>query len=778
MILMDGNNSIISPKSLSSVIIYYRDHKLSPLYKLSVDLIKTYKYINGLYYAKKKKRTQHTLENLSKKNKIYNDGFDDENHDYIVRHGEKWFNRYQIHSLIGKGSFGQVVKAYDFVEREYVAIKIIKNKKPFLNQAEIEVRLLELMNQVDDDNQNYFGKNFIVKLKRYFTFRNHLCIVFELLSYNLYDLLKNTNFRGVSLNLTRKFAHQLCTALHFLSCPSINIIHCDLKPENILLCNPKRSSIKIVDFGSSCQIGQRIYQYIQSRFYRSPEVLLGIPYDTKIDMWSLGCILVEMHTGEPLFSGQNEIDQMFKIVEIMGTPPNYLLDKCPKTKLFFEKENDNYLPKVNIKDTENHLNVNEQNPKKKFLDDILGVNIGGPEGRRKGETGHTVQDYLKFKDLICRMLAYDAETRISPLDALRHPFFKKSLDTFDSINQKDLYSNNTIHKTQKNINSLLHMINNENTTNPYSLMLHNLDPKLKNMSAINMDINNNLVLPIIPCHNTPIIKNIVTSPLHYDFFANPSLPQCHDLNHEKQHILTHNTKTSLSNEQIGNQNEMFNEIFKIFLPEYYKDLKTNEINYPNINLKNNEFNNIYNYYYQLYLEYLTKALINEKILTHKYHPIKYKSEYESSIPNILPLINNGQTNNIHDIIFTMFANNPLILSNFLLTNFMFNHNNVTINDADINEGHKINFNNYFDNYKSNNISSSLITTQNNQYKNFPFYLSSNQFPGINLLDSQIKMHKEDFNETLDANLDLCSQYINANDNNKNNLKNIMSFISS
>lgn len=118
-------------------------------------------------------------------------------------------------------------------------------------------------------------------------FRNHLCLVFELLSYNLYDLLRNTNFRGVSLNLTRKFAQQLCTgeslhrwvaghppplglganppyvlchstALLFLATPELSIIHCDLKPENILLCNPKRSAIKIVDFGSSCQLGQRV----------------------------------------------------------------------------------------------------------------------------------------------------------------------------------------------------------------------------------------------------------------------------------------------------------------------------------------------------------------------------------------------------------------------------------------------------------------------------------------------------------------------------------------
>ena len=78
---------------------------------------------------------------------------------------------------------------------------------------------------------------------------------------------------------------------------------------------------------SRYQLGQRIYQYIQSRFYRSPEVLLGIPYDLAIDMWSLGCILVEMHTGEPLFSGANEVDQMNKIVEVLGLPPKHVLDQ-------------------------------------------------------------------------------------------------------------------------------------------------------------------------------------------------------------------------------------------------------------------------------------------------------------------------------------------------------------------------------------------------------------------------------------------------------------------
>ena len=96
----------------------------------------------------------------------------------------------------------------------------------------------------------------------------------------------------------------------------MDIIHCDLKPENILLKHPKRSNVKVIDFGSSCKSNKRMYTYIQSRFYRSPEVILGLPYTVAIDMWSLGCILVEMYTGEPLFSGTDQIDQMRKIVKV------------------------------------------------------------------------------------------------------------------------------------------------------------------------------------------------------------------------------------------------------------------------------------------------------------------------------------------------------------------------------------------------------------------------------------------------------------------------------
>ncbi|KAH9522108.1 Dual specificity tyrosine-phosphorylation-regulated kinase 1A [Dermatophagoides farinae] len=461
----------------SSTTIKYRDATQAPIRKLSVDLIKTYKHINEVYYAKKKRRAQqaqteghsgsdwssngnngtgvggnnqtttntgghhhhhhgshHQQQQLNKKERrLYNDGYDDEFNDYIIRPGEKFVDRYEIESLIGKGSFGQVVKAYDHSSQCHVGIKIIKNRKPFLNQAATEIKLLKLMNNYECNGTSLqLGKEKIVKLKDYFMWRNHLCLVFELLSYNLYDLLRNTNFRGVSLNLTRKFAHQMCTALMFLSDQHMSIIHCDLKPENILLCSPKRSAIKIIDFGSSCQLGRRLYQYIQSRFYRSPEVLLGIPYDMAIDMWSLSCILVEMHTGEPLFPGSNETDQMNKIVEVLGLPPKHMLMQGNRTFKYFDRLPDGSTVLKPVDGMKYKL------PGSRKLSDILGVETGGPGGRRLGEPGHSMADYLKFKDLIMRMLDYDPKTRITPRQALQHSFFRRTTDGSTNTTSNDM----------------------------------------------------------------------------------------------------------------------------------------------------------------------------------------------------------------------------------------------------------------------------------------------------------------------------------------------------
>jgi len=157
------------------------------------------------------------------------------------------------------------------------------------------------------------------------------------LSQNLYELIRNNNFIGISMSLIKRFAQQTFTALSFINKHSI--AHCDLKPENILLKHPTRSSIKVIDFRRSCFEDERVYTYIHSRFYRAPEVLLGMPYGTLIDIWSFACIIAELHTGLPLFPGEDEHEQIACILEVLGTPPPHVIANASRRKLFFDSYN-------------------------------------------------------------------------------------------------------------------------------------------------------------------------------------------------------------------------------------------------------------------------------------------------------------------------------------------------------------------------------------------------------------------------------------------------------
>ena len=138
----------------------------------------------------------------------------------------------------------------------------------------------------------------------------------------------------------RVFAQQLLNGLGLLN--KARLIHCDLKPENILLKNLESPVIKIIDFGSACDERQTVYTYIQSRFYRSPEVLLGLPYSSAIDMWSLGCIVVELFLGLPLFPGSSEYNQVSRITEMLGLAPTWMLEMGKQSGEFFEKTHDDY----------------------------------------------------------------------------------------------------------------------------------------------------------------------------------------------------------------------------------------------------------------------------------------------------------------------------------------------------------------------------------------------------------------------------------------------------
>lgn len=136
--------------------------------------------------------------------------------------------RYEILSVIGKGSYGQVLRVYDHKQKEEVALKMIKSDPKYSKQAFIEIKILSHIKEIDHEQQSN-----IVKIKDFVIFRKHVCIIFELLSDNLYELIIRNNYNGLSEELIRRFAIQILVSLEFLR--NHRIIHCDLKPENILL---------------------------------------------------------------------------------------------------------------------------------------------------------------------------------------------------------------------------------------------------------------------------------------------------------------------------------------------------------------------------------------------------------------------------------------------------------------------------------------------------------------------------------------------------------------
>ena len=234
----------------------------------------------------------------------------------------------------------------------------------------------------------------MVNFTQAFYFRDHLCISTELLGMNLYEFIKIHDFKGFSVKLIRRFTKQMLNSLVMLK--SKRVIHCDLKPENILLAHPAQSEIKVIDFGSSCLENERVYTYIQSRFYRSPEVILGMNYGMSIDMWSLGCILAELLTGYPIFPGENEQEQLACIMELFGPPDKHLIEKSTRKKLFFDSLGK---PRLTV----------------------------SSKGKRRRPSSKTLQQALKcddepFIDFLSRCLRWDPERRLKPEDAIHHEF--------------------------------------------------------------------------------------------------------------------------------------------------------------------------------------------------------------------------------------------------------------------------------------------------------------------------------------------------------------------
>nr|XP_046274229.1 homeodomain-interacting protein kinase 1-like [Scatophagus argus] len=331
-------------------------------------------------------------------------------------------SHYTIQSFLGQGTFGKVVKCVRMSDKKTVAIKMMKNEGSNIMQAKAEASSLSKLRSLDPDKCN------IVRWYKQFTDRGYICFLFEPLDKSLLDLMREKYFRPLPLKEIRPIVQQLANALEHLK--TVGIIHADLKMENVVLVDHVRVpyKVKLIDFGLACDVSAaKPGMYIQSRPYRSPEILLGLPFTEAIDMWALGCLAATLYLGKMLYPGSCEYDMLRYIVETQGDPPQKMLCRGRKTPRFFKikyldfinsvwtlKTPEEYHRDTGIQSTENRA------LKFRSLDDLLHIQRVIPENSADKDA-ETI-DQQMFVDLLKRMLELDAAKRITSRQVLEHRF--------------------------------------------------------------------------------------------------------------------------------------------------------------------------------------------------------------------------------------------------------------------------------------------------------------------------------------------------------------------
>ncbi|CAI2359877.1 unnamed protein product [Moneuplotes crassus] len=323
--------------------------------------------------------------------------------------------QYKIASIAGKGVFSVVVKAEDVNSKEddehkLVGIKIIRLRDIMVLSGNKEKDILKDLNEGDACKNRY-----IIRMIDHFYYRKHLCIVFEHMHLNLREILKKYGKSiGLSLQGVKMYATQLLIALDFLR--RKRIIHADLKPDNILV-QEDLSKIKLCDFGTAFSVDERtITEYLASGFYRAPEVIIGCNYDTQIDVWAAGVSLYEIYTGDVMFPGDSNTEMLRLIMEIKGRISTKMLKKGEYTSKHFDSQSrllvrdlDPHTKQIIFKPTPVHPSPT------KSLADIL------TKKRSKGDDPELLK---KFADFLEKCLRCDPRKRLTPSEALHHPFIK------------------------------------------------------------------------------------------------------------------------------------------------------------------------------------------------------------------------------------------------------------------------------------------------------------------------------------------------------------------
>ncbi|XP_071910425.1 serine/threonine-protein kinase AFC1-like isoform X1 [Coffea arabica] len=350
---------------------------------------------------------------------------DDKDGHYVFAIGENLTPRYRILSKMGEGTFGQVLECLDNERKEIVAIKVVRSVHKYREAAMIEIDVLHKLLRHD------VGGARCVQIRNWFDYRNHICIVFEKLGPSLYDFLRKNSYRSFPIDLVREFGRQLLESVAFMH--DLRLIHTDLKPENILLVSseyvkvpdykflsrsikdgsyfknlPKSSAIKLIDFGSTTFEHQDHSYVVSTRHYRAPEVILGLGWNYPCDMWSVGCILVELCSGEALFQTHENLEHLAMMERVLGPLPQHMIMRADHHAVKYFKR---------------------------------GARLDWPEGATSRESMRAVWKLPRLQNLVMQhvdhsagdlidllqgLLRYEPGERLKAREALRHPFFNRN----------------------------------------------------------------------------------------------------------------------------------------------------------------------------------------------------------------------------------------------------------------------------------------------------------------------------------------------------------------
>ena len=365
--------------------------------------------------------------------------------DLILEPGTIVAGQYLVEGILGSAAFSTAYRCIDLTSpedangaQEEVCLKVIKNTKDFFDQSLDEIKILELLRQTGKCHENY-----ILEMKTFFYHREHLIIVTELLRQNLFEFGKFIIDSGEEPYFTiirlTYIIRQCLISLRFVH--SLGLVHSDLKPENILLASYSRAKVKIIDFGSSCYLTDRQSSYIQSRSYRAPEVVLGLPYDGRIDIWSLGCVMAEMFTGEVTFQNDSIVSMLSRIEAICGPFPRHMIALGRQSPRFFTKcgllfekvesdesrKDDSYTEEESSVDEDTDENTKLRHmdvfqPKRTTIAARLGFASDVADKFDAGVLLSVEQEREAwFVDLVRKLLTIDPEIRPTADEALKHP---------------------------------------------------------------------------------------------------------------------------------------------------------------------------------------------------------------------------------------------------------------------------------------------------------------------------------------------------------------------